>query len=191
MADLIDLYGKGLHQFGLRLHQVASDQWDMPTPCSDWTVRDLAYHVIDEQRWAPPLLGGTSLEEAGEIVAAMANTDPVGEWDEASGKAREAFAAPGALDQDVSLSRGATPAIQYLTEMIMDSCVHAWDLGAAIGVQPEQPEELLQFVFDTALTWGDLSALQVFAEAVDVPDGASLMDRLVGYTGRDPRWAPA
>jgi uncharacterized protein (TIGR03086 family) len=189
MADLIDLYGKGLHQFGLRLHQVGADQWHLPTPCSDWSVRDLAYHVIDEQRWAPPLLAGKTLEEAAEYVAAIQNTDPVGDWDEASGKARAAFAAVGVLEHEVHLSRGPTPATQYLTEMVLDACTHSWDLGAAIGIQPEQPDELVQFALDTAMSWGDLAAFgDFFAKAVEVPTDAPLIDRLVGYSGRSPRW---
>lgn len=192
MADLIELFGKGLHQFGLRLHQVGPGQWDLPTPCSNWTVRDVAYHVIDEQRWVPPLLAGQSLEEAAEAVAAISNLDPVSDWDEAAGKSRVAFAAAGVLDIDVSLSRGPTPASQYLTEMIMDACVHSWDLGAAIGVQPEQPDDLLQYTLDTALSWGDLSSFgDMFANPVQVAEGAALVDRLVAYTGRDPRWPAA
>jgi hypothetical protein len=31
----------------------------------------------------------------------------------------------------------------------------------------------------------------LFGPVVPVPDGAPLFDRLLGQTGRDPRWAPA
>jgi len=188
MADLVELYGKGLHQFGLRIHQVRPDQWDLPTPCTDWTVRDLAYHLIDEQRWAPPLIGGQSLEEAGNYVESIVNLDPTGDWDDASGKARAAFAADGVLAQDVALSRGPTPATQYLTEMVMDACIHSWDLGRAIGVNPPEPDDLVEYVYGVVSKWGNLEATGAFAKAVAVPDDAPLIDRLVGIAGRDPNW---
>ena len=39
----------------------------------------------------------------------------------------EAFGELDALDRTVSLSRGPTPARQYLTEMVFDLIVHSWD----------------------------------------------------------------
>mgnify|MGYP001807463638 CR=1 FL=1 len=38
----------------------AISDWDGPTPDTEWTVRDLVSHVIEEQQWVPWLLSGLS-----------------------------------------------------------------------------------------------------------------------------------
>jgi uncharacterized protein (TIGR03086 family) len=118
----------------------------------------------------------------------MPKHDPVAEWDRDSQRALDAAWEEGALDQDVSLSRGMTPASQYLTELIADSCIHSWDLGIAIGVNSDLPADLVEFVYGTVQNWGDLSQTGVFKAAVPQPDGASTFDKLLGITGRDPNW---
>ena len=52
----LDVHSKGMHQFGLRLHHVQPHEWALHTPCTDWTVRDLVAHVVDQQRWIPLLV---------------------------------------------------------------------------------------------------------------------------------------
>jgi uncharacterized protein (TIGR03083 family) len=47
------------HELRALLKQVRSDQWDRPTPCADWTVRDLAAHLL---AWDDLLLYRTPME---------------------------------------------------------------------------------------------------------------------------------
>jgi uncharacterized protein (TIGR03086 family) len=64
--------------------------------------------------------------------------------------------------------------------------VHSWDLGRAIGYPGELPEDAVAFVWHSVEQFGDLSSTGMFAAPVDVPREASLIDRLVAATGRDP-----
>jgi uncharacterized protein (TIGR03086 family) len=187
MDNLLDLFSKGQHQFGMRVHRITSEQWDQATPCSDWTVRHLVDHLIDEQRWVPPLVGGKSLAEAQTAVdIPQIGDDPVAHWDMAAGASLIAFAEPGALEREVTLSRGQTPATEYLSEMIFDLAVHSWDLGQAVGITDPLPADLMSYA--AALVQDvDLSSSGLFDPPVSVSPDASDEDRLMAATGRDPR----
>jgi uncharacterized protein (TIGR03086 family) len=191
MDDMVALFKTGQREFGARVHEVRDDQWGAPTPDDEWDVAALVDHLIDENRWVAPLMEGLSLADAGDAVAALPSIadDRVRAWDTAAAAAAAAFAAEGALERSVELSRGATPAAQYIIEMIFDHCVHAWDLGSAIGSSRPLPDELVGAVYAGAQALGDLSAFGgMFKPAVSVADDAPLVDKLIAYTGRDPSY---
>jgi uncharacterized protein (TIGR03086 family) len=198
MDELLEMFLAGQHEFGARVHAVAEDRWDAPTPDTEWSVADLVNHLVDEHRWAPPLLRGLDLDAAGKVVAGSRSLPVDGGvganlaelWDEAAAGSAEAVTADGALERDVELSRGTTPVRQYLGEMVFDLTVHSWDLGKAIGYTEQLPRELVEFVLANMPGSGDLSGSGLFAEPVDVGEDASPQDRLVAATGRNPSWAP-
>jgi uncharacterized protein (TIGR03086 family) len=196
MDDFVSMFLAAQGAFTDRVHAVREDQWHVATPCTDWDVAALVAHLIDEDRWVAPLIHGHDLEAAGKIVAGMRSlpvdggvgADFVQEWDEASRNAADAFREDGAMDRTVALSRGATPARDYIGEMIFDHLVHSWDLGTAIGYAPPLPADVVEMVYGVAKGLGDLSAFgDMFAPAVSVPDDASTLDKLIALTGRDPR----
>jgi uncharacterized protein (TIGR03086 family) len=194
MDDELDMFLTAQRAFTDRVHAVGEDQWQLATPCRDWTVADLVGHLIEEHRWAAPLLHGQDLESAGKIVAGSRKLPVDGgvganlaeEWDEAAVESSDAFAADGALDRTVSLSRGPTPARAYIAEMTFDLVVHGWDLGRAVGYDKPLPENVVEAVYAEVKSFGDLSAGGGFDEPVDVPDDAPTIDKLIGRTGRNP-----
>lgn len=196
MDEMLTRLRQGLAQFGERVDAIRPDQWDNPTPDTEWTVRDLVSHVLDEQRWAPPLLEGHDLETAARIVEGAATThadsdltvDLKAEWQDVAIASEQAFGEPEALERDVALSRGPTPARAYLAELIFDLTVHGWDLGKGIGYEGDLPEDLVSHVFGMLTQLGDLSEYAgMFAKPVQVSDDAPMIDRLVAATGRRPR----
>lgn len=192
----LDLHNKAMHQFGLRLHHLQPHEWGLSTPCVDWTVRDLVAHVVGEQRWIPLLVARRlsiadaerELEGAGDLITAGESLDPSPSeaWDAAAGPAILSFAALDDLDVMIGLSRGPTPARDYLAELTLDLAVHAWDLGQAIGMTDPLPDDLAAFALDAVRGWGELSDSGMFAAPVAVPGDASWTDRLVAATGRTP-----
>jgi uncharacterized protein (TIGR03086 family) len=191
MSDLLELFNRGLAEFGKRVRRVGADQWTASTPCSEWDVRTLVDQVVDEQVWAPPLMAGHELEPSAAMVESAKRAlddDRVAAWDTASLASSRAFGEPGALDRPVSLSRGATPATEYLGEMAFDLVIHSWDLGTAIGVTDPLPDELVQFGLSAGEQMGgDLSFSGVFEAPVPVADDAPAEARLIALTGRHPR----
>jgi uncharacterized protein (TIGR03086 family) len=189
MDELVTLFRLAQGEFGARVDAVTSDEWGRPTIDSEWDVGDLVDHLLDENRWVAPLLGGRSLEQAGEIVVGLAGeSDRRMAWRSAAADAARAVSAPDALAGSVQLSRGPTPAAQYITEMIFDHTIHAWDLGKAVGSDRPLPGELVSTVYSILQPLGDLSQLGggMFAPPVTVPDDAPIVDKLVALTGRDP-----
>jgi uncharacterized protein (TIGR03086 family) len=195
MDNLLELFLAGQRAFTDRVHAVGEDQWRAPTPATEWSVADLVGHLVDEHRWAAPLLHGQDLATAGKIVQGT-RTLPVDggiganlaeEWDEAAVGSADAFGADGALDRTVDLSRGPTPVREYITEMIFDLVVHAWDLGSAIGYDEKLPAELVEAASAVAQDFDFSQFGGMFAAPVDVPDDASTLDKLIARTGRDPR----
>ncbi len=194
MDDLVEKFLTAQREFGVRVHAVREDQWQAGTPDGDWTVADLVAHLVEEHRYAGPLLHGQDLESARMVVEGSRSLPVDGgvganlaeEWDEASVDSADAVASDGALDRSVALSRGATPVPDYLTEMITDLVVHSWDLATAIGYAEPLPDDLVAAVHDTVQGWGDMSGSGVFAAPVSVPGDAPTIDQLVALTGRDP-----
>jgi len=124
--------------FTERVHAVAGDQWRHGTPDAQWTVADLVGHLVDEHRWAGPLLAGLDMDAARVVVARLGPAGGDGAalvraWDLAAAASAEAFRADRALSGSVAITRGLAPAAEYLEEMVLDLIVHAWDLGTAIG----------------------------------------------------------
>ena len=188
MSDLLQQFLDAQDAFKQRVHAVRADQWDAPTPDSEWTVRRLVEHLIDEHRWAAPLLHGHDLDAAGAIVrGARDEGSPAGNWDVAATESADAFSEDGALGRTVHLSRGPTPAQDYIREMIFDLVVHSWDLQTAIGFSGDLPSAAVESTYAVAQGYGDLSASGMFDAPVDVPDDASTLDKLIALTGRDPR----
>jgi uncharacterized protein (TIGR03086 family) len=190
MTEPVTLINQALREFGRRVERIGLQQWSDPTPCSDWTVGELVDHVIDENLWVPPLLGGHSIETAGQIVEGAKTSsagDRPAQWETASIGASRAWGEPGALERAVMLSRGPTPATVYLDELVMDLTVHAWDLGTAIGLHDALPDDQIARATATLQAWGDLEATGVFAAPIAVPDDAGAEARLVAMSGRRPR----
>src|SRR4051812_50062440 len=68
--ELIETFLAAQAPFTERMHAVGEDQWPLGTPDAQWTVADLAGHLVDEHRWAGPLLDGLGMAAAGAAVAA-------------------------------------------------------------------------------------------------------------------------
>ena len=113
--------------------------------------------MIDEHRWAPPLLAGDDLDTAQAKVAEVAgDSDLISAWLAASTASSEAFGADGVLDATVALSRGSTPTTDYLAEMTCDLAVHGWDLARGLGQDAQLPDSIARPVWERFREYGDL-----------------------------------
>jgi uncharacterized protein (TIGR03086 family) len=118
-----------------RIRGTRDDQWALPTPCAEWSVRDLVNHVVGEVRWMPPLLDGVTIAEVGtQLDGDLLGTDPIAAWTSARDVALEA-ARTATEETVVGLSSGPTPAPEYLRQVGADLLIHAWDLAVATGTE--------------------------------------------------------
>ncbi|WP_328400859.1 TIGR03086 family metal-binding protein [Streptomyces sp. NBC_00390] len=187
VATLLARHSEALTLFTERVHAVHTDQWDDPTPCTEWSVRDLVNHLTAEQLWVPDLVSdGASIAEVGDAYDGdVLGSRPKTAWDEAARAARKAFAAEGALERTVRLSYGETPAVAYCAQMITDAVVHSWDLSRAIGASERLPDELVAFALEEVTPYAaELSKSGLFAPPIEPPPGDSHQSRLLAMLGR-------
>ncbi|MEV7783138.1 TIGR03086 family metal-binding protein [Kitasatospora sp. NPDC088351] len=181
-------YAEALAAFGDRVRLVTPRQWDAPTPCADWSVRDLVNHLTGEQLWVPELLMGSTIAEVGgRFDGDVLGDDPVAAWTAAADAAREAFAVPGATELTVHLSYGDVSAQYYLDQLTSDAVVHTWDLAEGIRRRTRLPAGLVEFALGEFTGYGNLSGSGLFDPPLRVPAGAGPQARLLALTGRRDR----
>jgi len=188
MADITDIYQRATDAFGRRLDLVTDAHWALPTPCTEWSVRDLVAHVLDEQLWIPPLVEGQTIDQVGDRFAGdQIGADAARAWSDARRDVVSVLAVDGAAARTVSLSFGPATAADYVEQVTADTFVHTWDLARAVG-----GDERLDAA-DVEWTIGVLApvverfrAAGVFGPLRDVAPDADAQARLLALVGRDP-----
>jgi uncharacterized protein (TIGR03086 family) len=183
--DLKAFHERSVAFFGSRVAAIREDQWHDPTPCEDWDVRELVRHLVYENLWTAPLMRGATLREVGDrFEGEILGEDPKAAWNESARAALDAVCDVD-LDLPVNLSRGPTPARQYLFELWMDHVVHAWDLSRAIGADERLDGDMVQALYGVIAPVEDgLKASGVFGPKVEPPEGSDLQTRLLAVCGR-------
>jgi uncharacterized protein (TIGR03086 family) len=187
MSGAIEMYGRSIEEFGQRVMAIGAGDWTRPTPCTEWSVRDLVRHLVYEELWTPPLLAGATVADVGDrFEGDILGDDPQVAWKEAAAHALSA-ASPGVLGRTVHLSFGDFPGQEYLGQLTADHVIHAWDLARGINADERLDPELAQFVYDfmapQAEQWAGAG---VFAAQVDVPADADIQSKLLAMSGRTP-----
>lgn len=178
---------QALDSFVRLVSQVGEDQWDRPTPCVEWDVRDLVNHVAAENWWTESIMAGRRIEEVGDRYDGdVLGEDPVAGFDASAVAARKAFADDDALERTVHLSFGDVPAELYLGQRITDLLVHGWDLAVATGQDGRIDPDLAAWAWQANEPHREMiEAADAFADPVPVPDDADPQTKLLGLLGRD------
>jgi uncharacterized protein (TIGR03086 family) len=168
---------------------IGDGQWDLPTPCTEWTVRDLVNHLTGGATMFATAVeeGSVSDELVGELMGSdILGDDPKGAFRAAADRADAAFREADNLDMIVKLPFGEMPASVALNIAIFDVAVHAVDVAKATG----QPDVVDTDVLASALEVGklmigpEMRVPGVFGPEVAVDDRASMEDRLAAFAGR-------
>jgi uncharacterized protein (TIGR03086 family) len=185
-ADQGELHRRAVEEFDARVRAVGDDQWELPTPCSDWNVRQLVNHLVYENRWTVPLMGGATIAEVGDRYEGdLLGDDPKGAWDESSKEAVQSVLADGALERVVDLSSGPTPAREYVSQLFADHLIHAWDLARAVGAD----ERLDPGLVDACAAWfasmeATYRTIGAIGDRPETPPGADAQTTLLAAFGR-------
>jgi uncharacterized protein (TIGR03086 family) len=184
--DASELHRRATDAFGGLVHAVRDDQWEQPTPCSEWNVRQLVNHLVYENRWTPPIFAGRTIEEVGDrFEGDLLGDDPKAAWDESAKEAVAAVSGQGAMERTVHLSFGDVPGSEYAMQLFADHLIHGWDLARAVGadetLDPETAEVALR-------RWEPLESLLrgsgMVGPRVEIPPGASTTVKLLALWGR-------
>jgi uncharacterized protein (TIGR03086 family) len=177
-------------QFARVIGAVTVDDLDAPTPCEEWSVRDLLRHVIGGNRMSVVLLEGGSREDAIAVFRDdLLEDDYLVAYEDSVADSRDAFAEEGALARTVHHPMGDIPATQLLQFRTGDLTLHAWDLARAIGADENLDPGLVAFVLEGMLPMASLmGSVGVFGEGPSgaVADDAPAQQRLLDLAGRRP-----
>jgi len=189
-VDVVELHDRCVEEFLRRVR--GSTRWAAPTPCREWTARELVNHLVYEELWTVPLMRGATIESVGDrFDGDLLGDDPVAAVEHAGRAAQAAIVSPVLAGQIVHLSFGDHPAPEYARQLAADHLVHSWDLAVATGQDPRLPADLV----DAVAGWFT-EREQLYRDAGAIgprPDrepGDDPQDRLLAAFGRDPRWTP-
>lgn len=192
MSDFVDAYvtepdpltahARMVGAVGTLITSVGPEQMDDPTPCGDWTVRQVIAHLADTNDIY------ATLAATGDMPSDIpAYEDPVAAYTEQTQRAMAAFAALGYLETVKPTPIGPQPGKVTVQHVINEMLAHGWDLARAIG-EPTYLEP--DIAANSLASWKAFfeayprSMMSNFAEEQPVPEGATNADRVAGYLGR-------
>ncbi|MCZ4095165.1 TIGR03086 family metal-binding protein [Streptomyces sp. H39-C1] len=172
---------------------VPEDAWGNPTPCAEWTVRQVLNHArLDQQALVMQIAEVGPPADPFEPEDAL-GADPVGQLDEVLAAATAAWVSVGRDAENVPTPFGPIPAWQGTGTAALDAAVHAWDIAKATGQDLPLTADLaegLQVIADLIVDF-IRDNFHKFGPALPAPEGATAAQKLLAFTGRDPEWAPA
>jgi uncharacterized protein (TIGR03086 family) len=171
------------------LSNVSDQDLSLPTPCDDWSVKDLIWHVARASDMSVLLLRGGSKAEASKLFEVKAPDDVLVQCRRALDQQLSAFNAAHDLDQITHHPMGDVSVRQLFDFRIMDLTLHYWDLARAIGSNEEMPGELVAYVFAMLEPLeGIIERVGVFGSGPSraLADDASLQMKLLDLSGRRP-----
>jgi len=163
--------------------RVTPQQAHDPTPCPEYDVARLLDHMVG---WA------TTFADRVEGVVPAADPDS----SLAGPDAAESYAAQAdrMVDGYHASDRAPREGAVSVGVVLVETIVHGWDLATATGQgRPPYPVDAVE----AALASGQAMLRpeyrgpdQAFGAEVPVSLSAPVLDRLVGFMGRDPAWRP-
>ena len=188
--DVATLHHRTIEAWADRVAAVGPEQWHLPTPCAQWSVRDLVNHVTGEDRWTRPLLEGRTIAEVGDrLDGDLLGDDPVAAALDAAKDAVSCVAERRGAHEQVHLSYGDEEPGEYLMQLAADHLVHAWDVAAATGGSTHLDPQL---VADVGAWFGEREGLYRAAGLVGdrhPVTGDGQWDLLSAF-GRPADWGP-
>ena len=188
--ELMESHRRAVEYWAARVAAVKNEQWDDPTPCAEWSVRQLVNHVVSEELWAAPLLGGKTIEEVGnQFDGDVLGDDPLGRARMAADEAMAIVEAIVPGGGRVQLSYGEEDMGEYVRQMCADHLIHGWDLAAATGGDTSMDPEL---VAEVGVWFAEREAMCRGAGIVGPrlsSAGDPQSDLLAGF-GRMSQWGP-
>jgi uncharacterized protein (TIGR03086 family) len=164
------------------LHAIAADDMERPTPCTEFDIKQLTYHLLNSTMALGMMAGAdysmrehTAAVESQVITAARPTLDA---WHRRG------------LEGMVPFGENEMPAKVAASVLSIEFLVHAWDYAAAVGREVKAPDPLAEYVMELAqqLIQPEQRVHAGFADIVELPADAGALHRLVAFTGRDPAW---
>jgi uncharacterized protein (TIGR03086 family) len=123
---------------------VRPDQLDLPTPCPEFTVRDLLRHLVGTVRRVQGFAEGVPPSEIPVDVTDVPDDSLAAGYAGEAKRARDAWADDALLDAVVTVPWGQVPGRVAIGAYTNETLVHGWDLAVATGRPAEADPEVAQ-----------------------------------------------
>jgi len=176
-SDMLELYGRASEWTNEKVAGAVGDL-DARTPCDDWNVRTLLNHMLDTQHYFLSNARGEDASPPAPEPPDVLGDDPVKDFNRSRTEMLAAFGEPGVIEKT-----GPSLGIAF-----SDQLLHGWDLAKATGQDTEMPNGLAEAAYEMIHgRFTDEQRKGVFKPEIVTADNASSQERLLAYTGRDPR----
>ena len=181
MSEVSERYATVAGDFETTLFGVSPGSWSAPSPCIEWTARDVAVHVIDTHRHVRAALGDVAFEAVGP------GADLGGAWTSATWAIRGALDDPLLADSKTVEGPFGEQTLESLVGNLLcaDTLIHTWDLARATGqndrLDAVAAEKALEFLLPLDER---IRRPGAFAPKMDPPASADAQARLLAFTGR-------
>ena len=183
------LLGAALDQAGAIIATVTPEQATLPTPCDEYDVNQLIGHMQAVVRRIGVVLSG---QPFWSVPRELESSDWVADWDAGRAATDAVLADDACLTREVTVPWGTVPGASAAASYIGELSVHSWDLATALGMT-----DVLNDALATAALPAYMEKVPAeprgpeipFGPVVEVGDDATPYERLVAWTGRDPRWS--
>jgi len=183
MSEISDRYARRASAFADKVAAVADDQWSAPSPCEDWTARDVVRHVVDTQGMFLGFVG----REMGEHPSV--DDDPEGAVRAVTGRIQQDLEDPELAAQTFEGFMGTQSFEASVNQFLAaDLVIHGWDLARATGQDDTIPAPDLGEMQEGMKAFPEeaMRSPGAFGPQVEVADDASDQDKLMGFLGRKP-----
>jgi uncharacterized protein (TIGR03086 family) len=168
--------------------------WGQPSPCAEWSTAQVAQHAAMDQLLYVASITGTEKPEGDAFApTGVVPGTMLAFVDDAIARSRDAFAtvAPDAEGVGVPLPPFSVPAGLAFGAAALDAAVHGWDIAVASGQSSPLSDALARELLAVARQLVEpVRAWGAYAAALEVPDDADDVTRLLAYLGRRPDWTP-
>ena len=176
-TDLLEQYGRASGWAGTKV-AIAAQKLNAPTPCDDWDVKTLLSHMLETQRYFAGAARGEHVSPPSPTPSVVLDADPVAQFEQTRTDVLQTFGEPGVIDK-TGPSLGVA---------MSDQLLHGWDLAKATEQDATMPDGLAEATL--AMIHGIFTAEErkgILKPEQHVADDASWQDKLLAYSGRQPR----
>jgi uncharacterized protein (TIGR03086 family) len=182
-APLVEELGCAFDAVARLIENIRADLWSAPTPCTDWTVRQVVNHLIGMNRVFVALLANEPpppRPSEGHV-----EDDWVGAYRASAAALQAAFGRPGVLERSYHGPLGTATGAERLQIRLYDLLAHGWDLAQATEQSLVLPGDLVERSLAFAQTQLTEQARPGrFGPAQIVARQAPAIERLVAFLGR-------
>ncbi|MFY1587135.1 TIGR03086 family metal-binding protein [Micromonospora sp. WMMD734] len=193
VVDIQELNRRAVRQSVEIVSSAREEQWDLPTPCAQWNLRQLLAHMTAQNNGFAAAADGETEDDS--VWREQPTADPGGDYLRSAERVISAFDGPDVMGREFWLPEirrvGGFPARMAISFHFLDYVVHGWDVGAALGAPPKFDDDIVEAALEVtrrAVPVGPSRSLPGSPFAPPLPEEGSDQDRLLRLLGRSPAW---